>query len=224
VGNLKLVTRVTAGEQVAVQVAELISDGRWGPGEELPGEADLPVFQYRPFHVAGGSEVAGVHGSGWHAAARRLRASGLNKRRCLTEDPARTSLHERARGGVKIQRDDSTKSLKSSKASKAGFWYKIGTKRFFQATERIEQNRAVLRLCQFQERRSANGRGGQSRGGLSTIRIQRAARLLNRTTGFYPDQVRRHSVAFCGMAIKRERDVMNRVSSANGAGEDNMRM
>jgi hypothetical protein len=48
VGNLKLVTRVTAGEQVAVQVAELISDGRWGPGEELPGEADLPVFQYRP--------------------------------------------------------------------------------------------------------------------------------------------------------------------------------
>jgi hypothetical protein len=26
------------------------------------------------------------------------------------------------------------------------------------------------------------------------------------------------------MAIKRERDVMNRVSSANGAGEDNMRM
>lgn len=40
-GNLKPVTRVTVGEQVAMQIAELISDGRWKRGEKLPSESDL---------------------------------------------------------------------------------------------------------------------------------------------------------------------------------------
>jgi DNA-binding FadR family transcriptional regulator len=39
--NLKPVTRVTVGEQVAMQLAELIGEGRWSPGEKLPSEADL---------------------------------------------------------------------------------------------------------------------------------------------------------------------------------------
>lgn len=39
--HLKIVQRVTLGEQVALQVAGMISDGRWAPGEKLPTESDL---------------------------------------------------------------------------------------------------------------------------------------------------------------------------------------
>lgn len=39
--NLKPVSRVTLGEQVAAQLGEQISKGRWGPGDRLPSEADL---------------------------------------------------------------------------------------------------------------------------------------------------------------------------------------
>jgi len=39
--HLKPVSRVTLGEQVAEQLAEQISHGRWQPGERLPSEAEL---------------------------------------------------------------------------------------------------------------------------------------------------------------------------------------
>src|SRR3954467_13387169 len=40
-GSLKPVTRVTIGEQVALQLAEMISEGRWTPGQKLPTEGEL---------------------------------------------------------------------------------------------------------------------------------------------------------------------------------------
>src|SRR5450759_440425 len=39
--DLKPVSRVTLGEQVAGQLAAQISDGRWLPGDKLPSETDL---------------------------------------------------------------------------------------------------------------------------------------------------------------------------------------
>ncbi len=39
--NLRPVSRVTLGEQVAAQLAEQITHGRWRPGERLPSETDL---------------------------------------------------------------------------------------------------------------------------------------------------------------------------------------
>ena len=39
--NLKPVSRVTLGEQVAAQLAEQISEGRWKPGDRLPSESEL---------------------------------------------------------------------------------------------------------------------------------------------------------------------------------------
>jgi GntR family transcriptional repressor for pyruvate dehydrogenase complex len=39
--RLKPVARVTVGEQVALQLAGMITEGRWQPGEKLPAEADL---------------------------------------------------------------------------------------------------------------------------------------------------------------------------------------
>jgi GntR family transcriptional repressor for pyruvate dehydrogenase complex len=39
--NLKPVSRVTLGEQVAAQLAEQIAEGRWHVGEKLPSEAEL---------------------------------------------------------------------------------------------------------------------------------------------------------------------------------------
>lgn len=39
--NLKPVSRVTLGEQVAAQLAEQITEGRWQPGDRLPSESEL---------------------------------------------------------------------------------------------------------------------------------------------------------------------------------------
>lgn len=39
--KLKPVSRVTVGEQVALQLAGMICDGKWRPGEKLPPESDL---------------------------------------------------------------------------------------------------------------------------------------------------------------------------------------
>lgn len=39
--NLKPVSRVTLGEQVAAQLAEQIQQGRWKPGDKLPSESEL---------------------------------------------------------------------------------------------------------------------------------------------------------------------------------------
>lgn len=39
--ELKPVHRATLGEQVALQLADIISGGRWKPGEKLPSEAEL---------------------------------------------------------------------------------------------------------------------------------------------------------------------------------------
>jgi GntR family transcriptional repressor for pyruvate dehydrogenase complex len=39
--HLKPVSRVTLGEQVAAQLAEQITEGRWRPGDRLPSESDL---------------------------------------------------------------------------------------------------------------------------------------------------------------------------------------
>jgi GntR family transcriptional regulator, transcriptional repressor for pyruvate dehydrogenase complex len=39
--NLKPVSRVTLGEQVASQLASQISEGRWLPGDKLPSESEL---------------------------------------------------------------------------------------------------------------------------------------------------------------------------------------
>lgn len=39
--RLKPVSRVTIGEQVALQLAGMIADGRWRVGEKLPAEAEL---------------------------------------------------------------------------------------------------------------------------------------------------------------------------------------
>lgn len=39
--NLKPISRVTMGEQVAVQLAGMISDGRWMVGQKLPSESEL---------------------------------------------------------------------------------------------------------------------------------------------------------------------------------------
>jgi GntR family transcriptional repressor for pyruvate dehydrogenase complex len=39
--GLKAVARVTLGEQVAMQLAEMIADKRWRPGERLPPEMEL---------------------------------------------------------------------------------------------------------------------------------------------------------------------------------------
>jgi GntR family transcriptional repressor for pyruvate dehydrogenase complex len=39
--EIKPVQRVTLGEQVALQLAEMIKSGRWKPGEKLPSEAEL---------------------------------------------------------------------------------------------------------------------------------------------------------------------------------------
>src|SRR5262245_7828430 len=41
--NLRPVSRVTLGEQVAAQLAEQVSNGQWRPGDRLPSEADLCV-------------------------------------------------------------------------------------------------------------------------------------------------------------------------------------
>jgi len=41
VHNLKPVSRVTVGEQVALQLAGMIRDGRWQPGDKLPSETEL---------------------------------------------------------------------------------------------------------------------------------------------------------------------------------------
>jgi len=40
-GHLKPVSRVTMGEQVALQLAEMISEGRWLAGQRLPAEGEL---------------------------------------------------------------------------------------------------------------------------------------------------------------------------------------
>ena len=39
--NLKPIKRVTIGEQVALQLAGMISDGRWVAGQKLPSESAL---------------------------------------------------------------------------------------------------------------------------------------------------------------------------------------
>lgn len=39
--NLKPVSRVTLGEQVAAQLSDQIAEGRWKPGEKLPSESEL---------------------------------------------------------------------------------------------------------------------------------------------------------------------------------------
>src|SRR5512132_3634253 len=39
--NLKPVSRVTLGEQVAAQLADQIAEGRWQVGEKLPSESEL---------------------------------------------------------------------------------------------------------------------------------------------------------------------------------------
>lgn len=39
--TLKPVSRVTLGEQVAAQLSDQITEGRWKPGERLPSESDL---------------------------------------------------------------------------------------------------------------------------------------------------------------------------------------
>jgi GntR family transcriptional repressor for pyruvate dehydrogenase complex len=39
--GLKAVARVTLGEQVALQLAEMIAESRWKPGEKLPPEMEL---------------------------------------------------------------------------------------------------------------------------------------------------------------------------------------
>jgi GntR family transcriptional repressor for pyruvate dehydrogenase complex len=39
--QLKAVARVTLGEQVALQLAEMIGERRWKPGERLPPEMEL---------------------------------------------------------------------------------------------------------------------------------------------------------------------------------------
>lgn len=39
--SLKAVARVTLGEQVALQLAEMIAERRWKPGERLPAELEL---------------------------------------------------------------------------------------------------------------------------------------------------------------------------------------
>ncbi|MBV8829193.1 MAG: FadR family transcriptional regulator [Acidobacteriaceae bacterium] len=39
--HLQAVERTTLGEQVAMQIAAMIADGRWKPGEKLPPEAEL---------------------------------------------------------------------------------------------------------------------------------------------------------------------------------------
>lgn len=39
--ELKAVTRVTLGEQVALQLADMITDRRWEPGDKLPPEMEL---------------------------------------------------------------------------------------------------------------------------------------------------------------------------------------
>lgn len=39
--SLTAVNRVTLGEQVAIQIAGIISEGRWKPGEKLPSEMEL---------------------------------------------------------------------------------------------------------------------------------------------------------------------------------------
>jgi GntR family transcriptional repressor for pyruvate dehydrogenase complex len=41
ISNLKPVSRVTLGEQVAAQLAEQIAEGVWHPGDRLPPEAEL---------------------------------------------------------------------------------------------------------------------------------------------------------------------------------------
>src|ERR1700761_4666766 len=38
---LKAVSRVTLGEQVALQLADLISEAHWAPGTKLPSETSL---------------------------------------------------------------------------------------------------------------------------------------------------------------------------------------
>jgi len=39
--TLKAVSRVTLGEQVAAQLADQITEGRWRPGDKLPSESEL---------------------------------------------------------------------------------------------------------------------------------------------------------------------------------------
>ena len=39
--TLRPVSRVTLAEQVATQISDQISEGRWKPGEKLPTEAEL---------------------------------------------------------------------------------------------------------------------------------------------------------------------------------------
>ena len=40
-GSLKAVSRTTLGEQVALHLAEMISEAHWAPGKKLPPEAEL---------------------------------------------------------------------------------------------------------------------------------------------------------------------------------------
>ena len=39
--NIRPVQRITLGEQVALQLAEMINTGHWKPGQKLPSEAEL---------------------------------------------------------------------------------------------------------------------------------------------------------------------------------------
>src|SRR5690242_3059629 len=39
--NLKPVIKTTLGEQVALQLADMISDGKWTAGQKLPSESEL---------------------------------------------------------------------------------------------------------------------------------------------------------------------------------------
>lgn len=95
--ELRVVARVTLGEQVALQIAEMIAERRWKPGERLPAEAEL-------------CEALGVGRSTLREALKSLAFVGMVRMRAgdgtyVSETPHRLMDRILAKGLLKTEKD-----------------------------------------------------------------------------------------------------------------------
>lgn len=95
--ELKAVARVTLGEQVALQLAEMIAERRWKPGERLPPEVEL-------------CEVLNVGRSTLREALKSLAFVGIVRMRAgdgtyVSEPPHRLLDRMLAKGLLKTEKD-----------------------------------------------------------------------------------------------------------------------
>lgn len=95
--ELKAVARVTLGEQVALQLAEMIGERRWKPGDRLPPEVEL-------------CEVLGVGRSTLREALKSLAFVGMVRMRAgdgtyVSEPPHRLLDRMLTKGLLKTEKD-----------------------------------------------------------------------------------------------------------------------